>query len=202
MLSAAVAAAILAAVPSASAATFDVNFSFIATDPPGSVAGTVNVTGTIVTTCVNCSVTGANVTFWSFNWSGASSGSASGTGADITGNGTSPLFAATGFIEFFTVSSSTMTFTNASDSTPHATFGPDNIFGCDFPGCVNFNNDAIHPGTLLPDVATGSTQFPLFADIAFVEVVVTPLPAALPLFATGLGALGVVGWRRKRKQAA
>jgi hypothetical protein len=30
----------------------------------------------------------------------------------------------------------------------------------------------------------------------------TPLPAALPLFATGLGALGLLGWRRKRKNAA
>ena len=29
-----------------------------------------------------------------------------------------------------------------------------------------------------------------------------PLPAALPLFATGLGALALLGWRRKRKQAA
>jgi hypothetical protein len=29
-----------------------------------------------------------------------------------------------------------------------------------------------------------------------------PLPAALPLFATGLGALGLLGWRRKRKGAA
>jgi hypothetical protein len=28
-----------------------------------------------------------------------------------------------------------------------------------------------------------------------------PLPAALPLFATGLGALGLLGWRRKRKAA-
>jgi len=28
---------------------------------------------------------------------------------------------------------------------------------------------------------------------------VIPLPAALPLFATGLGALGLLGWRRKRK---
>lgn len=27
-----------------------------------------------------------------------------------------------------------------------------------------------------------------------------PAPAALPLLATGLGALGVLGWRRKRKQ--
>jgi len=27
----------------------------------------------------------------------------------------------------------------------------------------------------------------------------TPLPAALPLFATGLGCLGLLGWRRKRR---
>lgn len=30
----------------------------------------------------------------------------------------------------------------------------------------------------------------------------TPLPAALPLFVSGLGALGLFGWRRKRKAAA
>ena len=30
----------------------------------------------------------------------------------------------------------------------------------------------------------------------------TPLPAALPLFATGLGAMGLLGWRRKRKAKA
>ena len=30
----------------------------------------------------------------------------------------------------------------------------------------------------------------------------TPLPAAFPLFATGLGAMGLLGWRRKRKNAA
>ena len=30
----------------------------------------------------------------------------------------------------------------------------------------------------------------------------TPLPATLPLFATGLGALGLFGWRMKRKNAA
>jgi hypothetical protein len=29
----------------------------------------------------------------------------------------------------------------------------------------------------------------------------TPLPAALPLFATGLGVMGLLGWRRKRKAA-
>ena len=31
------------------------------------------------------------------------------------------------------------------------------------------------------------------------DVSAVPLPAALPLFATGLGALGLLGWRRKRK---
>jgi hypothetical protein len=30
----------------------------------------------------------------------------------------------------------------------------------------------------------------------------TPVPATLPLFATGLGGLGLLGWRRKRKSAA
>jgi hypothetical protein len=39
-------------------------------------------------------------------------------------------------------------------------------------------------------------------DITTSSVVTTPLPAALPLFATGLGALGLLGWRRKRKAAA
>ena len=42
-----------------------------------------------------------------------------------------------------------------------------------------------------------------FDDINFETVapVTTPLPAALPLFASGLGALGLLGWRRKRKNA-
>jgi hypothetical protein len=34
------------------------------------------------------------------------------------------------------------------------------------------------------------------------DTAATPLPAALPLFATGLGAMGLLGWRRKRKKAA
>ena len=36
---------------------------------------------------------------------------------------------------------------------------------------------------------------------SIVAVPSVPVPAALPLLATGLGALGVIGWRRKRKQA-
>ena len=35
-----------------------------------------------------------------------------------------------------------------------------------------------------------------------VNTTVTPLPATLPLFATGLGALVLLGWRSKRTTAA
>jgi hypothetical protein len=35
-----------------------------------------------------------------------------------------------------------------------------------------------------------------------IDPILTPLPAALPLFATGLIGLGLLGWRRKRKAQA
>jgi hypothetical protein len=47
-------------------------------------------------------------------------------------------------------------------------------------------------------IAVGSGEIALTGS----ENSQTPLPAALPLFATGLGALGLIGWRRKRKAAA
>jgi probable HAF family extracellular repeat protein len=34
------------------------------------------------------------------------------------------------------------------------------------------------------------------------QIAETPLPTALPLFATGFGAMGLLGWRRKRKSSA
>ena len=51
--------------------------------------------------------------------------------------------------------------------------------------------------TTLTDVTVaGLSNFRSF------DVTATPLPAAAPLFATGLGALGLFGWRRKRKALA
>jgi hypothetical protein len=50
----------------------------------------------------------------------------------------------------------------------------------------------LSPGTfLLHQAATGAEEILTISE--------TPLPAALPLFATGLGALGFLRWRRKRK---
>jgi hypothetical protein len=80
---------------------------------------------------------------------------------------------------------------------PAAPLLPLNIF-------YNPGPPEISPGP--PDLLSG----PIYAFDAPVLVgdweitlqAATPLPATLPLFATGLGALGLFGWRRKRKNAA
>jgi hypothetical protein len=41
-----------------------------------------------------------------------------------------------------------------------------------------------------------------YADIETIGTAATPLPGALPLFATGLSAMSLFGWRRKRKASA
>jgi hypothetical protein len=46
----------------------------------------------------------------------------------------------------------------------------------------------------------GGTQ--IFEILTSGSLTATPLPAALPLFATGLGALGLLGWHTKRKAQA
>jgi len=54
-----------------------------------------------------------------------------------------------------------------------------------------------------PDYSGGPPNIVAGGIVEFGHVVApdfaTPLPAALPLFASGLGALGLLGWRRKRK---
>jgi hypothetical protein len=63
--------------------------------------------------------------------------------------------------------------------------------GEDFAGVYQ---ESFPPG--IPHVQSGGD----FGNLAYVTA--TPLPAALPLFATGLGGLGLLGWRRKRKAQA
>jgi hypothetical protein len=57
------------------------------------------------------------------------------------------------------------------------------------------------------DTATGVLGNPIISEVnlsgtGVAAVSNTPLPATLPLFATGLGALGLLGWFRKRKTHA
>jgi hypothetical protein len=51
-------------------------------------------------------------------------------------------------------------------------------------------------------LSCGNCTVDLQTVITYTGVSATPLPAALPLFASGLGAMGLLGWRRKRKAAA
>ncbi len=57
-------------------------------------------------------------------------------------------------------------------------------------------------GTSATIVGVNNTPLTETVTFDFTTPTATPLPAALPLFATGLGALGLFGWRRKRKAAA
>jgi hypothetical protein len=61
---------------------------------------------------------------------------------------------------------------------------------------ATFASLGVTPGTYVWTWGTG-------ADQSFtLEIGTAPLPAALPLFAGGLGALGLFGWRNKRKALA
>jgi hypothetical protein len=59
-------------------------------------------------------------------------------------------------------------------------------------------------GTFAGVASTSNTSFSFSSTSLTVTLAptTTPLPAALPLFAAGLGGLGLLGWRRKRKVAA
>lgn len=65
-----------------------------------------------------------------------------------------------------------------------------------------FNSEvqASNYGLLVVSIVQSETFFDSVNGVAAASA--TPIPAALPLFATGLGALGLIGWRRKRKVAA
>jgi hypothetical protein len=61
---------------------------------------------------------------------------------------------------------------------------------------IDFSGSSITDGSLTD---SSGLKTPLDLGGTITE---TPLPAALPLFASGLGALGLLGWRRKRKAQA
>jgi hypothetical protein len=70
---------------------------------------------------------------------------------------------------------------------------------------VHFTSNFIADGT--SNTISFAENFPVgvvpsYVGLDDVSVTATPLPAALPLFATGLGALGLLGWRKKRKSLA
>ena len=68
-----------------------------------------------------------------------------------------------------------------------------------------FDNTTLAILGIIPGTYTWTWGGATEADQSFTIDVIssTPLPAALPLFASGLGAMGLCfGWRRKRKNSA
>ena len=107
------------------------------------------------------------------------------------------------------------TFTTSTANTGSLTFAADGslstfLFGtaCQADQC--FGNT--FPPHILSWIATPGGQGFSYYDInalelgtgnlTFQAVSTTPLPSAIPLFATGLGLLSLLGWRRRRKAQA
>ena len=85
------------------------------------------------------------------------------------------------------------TFTLASNSQSGA-----QVIGFAATGTIITVAALVAPGALFDFFIDNITFNEALPD----SLVVTPLPGALPLFASGLGALGLFNWRRKKKLAA
>lgn len=85
---------------------------------------------------------------------------------------------------------------NYTTGTKHETFGGV-FFPSVLPSTLDINTSS------LASILGGSGTIDYSININLPSgVYVTPLPAALSLFATGLGVLALLGWRRKREAAA
>jgi len=86
-----------------------------------------------------------------------------------------------------------LTFANA------ASLADPSIAVCGGPGltCGNYTGSNAVYAAGYSETGTDSVWFAQVQNVS-----PTPLPAALPLLAGGLGALGLLGWRRKRKNTA
>jgi len=140
------------------------------------------------------------------------------------GAGTFALNSLGGFSMSFVFGADTFSATTASNSeisTPLANVevvitlvtGVENLVfsgsdGGSFRGSLDFTNPSneflsFEPAARVHYVeGIVGTGGPVAANSGVYSAIQTPLPPALPLFATGLGALGLLGWRRKRKAQA
>jgi hypothetical protein len=175
---------------------------------PGTVVGPTTITGgTIETSCDdNCVLNSSNIIAWSFTGvtgsTPANTISSASSGAVINEVGDLVLIAeSTGIVFSLTASStSLLEFCGGTTGAP-GTCTSQSDFSL-------FDNTSNNTGTgNIGWAFHGDGNFSASLDrgdqITFGAIeAATPLPAALPLFATGLGAMGLLGWRRKRKNTA
>jgi hypothetical protein len=144
--------------------------------------GPDTVTGSITTTCNSCTLTGTDVTAWSFSvpaLSLAISGTApTALGGDLTASPTAIVW------------------------TPS---GSPSIFGSLLQGgCIDFDAQACAAVVPFNFDAVSPTN-PIVSGIAFTPLTIataTPLPAALPLFGSVVGVVGLLCRRRRRSVMA
>ena len=175
--------AALCSFGSAQAATYDYTVSFD--------IGTDQVTGSIITTCQNCALLG-NVSSYLFTDTNGNTVSSVGsihTPLDFTAD---PLYVTTTAITDTAPSSGTDAFeffgTSASNNS---------IEFYNYSAAYEQSNGK-GDNPLLTAAFIGN-PYGTVSSSTIATLAATPLPAALPLFAGGLGLIGLLSRRRKRK---
>ena len=153
--------------------------------PPAAYAITTTETFTFTGDCSDCSASGG-------------SGTASGT-LVLQNYTLGTLLQSDNFVSFTYTSALLGTLTIDTSEFDH--FAVTSELNAPFPAAENVaitfdTTDEFH-------TSTDGTWAYIIGDVGTNAIwSTTPIPAALPLFAGGLGAMGLLGWRRKRKNAA
>ena len=184
----------LLSVSQASASTITYNVDILGLQVP-----TVSIQGTLTTDGTFGSLAASNIVDWNltiFRGSGTATvlqgpgGSNNSSVTTLTGPDLQASLTSLQFIFSDATTASNFEINSGNVNTGWFDLYDANLAFAPFGEIYVVNNDV------------GSGEQPITNLIGTAEVSTTPLPAALPLFATGLGALGLLGWRRKRKTAA
>jgi hypothetical protein len=147
----------------------------------------------------------AGAATFDFSFSG---GFYSGSG-EFTSSSVSSPFLITGISGSISDSNVNGGALSAITSIDTSYFGPDNLLSFPTTPFVDFSGISFDTASLAYNLFStaglyGVQRGNFVSEVSLIvtEEAVTPLPAALPLFATGLGGLGLLGWRRKRKAEA
>jgi len=180
--------ALLGASPAAAITYLISDNAGIPSDPQGGLflTGSITTNGTIGT------LSSVNIAAWNLN---------------ISGHG--QLVTYTEFNSHFTLTGSALTATATALSFNYATLGSLQFFldGGTGPGIAWMADGGSRGSFVLSfDPLVGGEVEPRPGIVSYPVSAVAPpaavpLPFALPLFATGLGVLGLLGWRRKRRSA-
>ena len=167
------------------------------------VAGVVNLTEVQVVLSAEVTTDGGsvNISLWSDN-GGPSPGSSVallGTIADSAMTGSPAIYSLSGLSQSLAANTRYWIELSTSDQSSAGWWYTDNTTGTGVLGEYWLTNYS--PGVVPNAGDSNYDAFPYEMRV-FASTSETPLPAALPLFASGLGALGALGWRRKRKAAA